>query len=372
MIATAGVRTTAGSRLLAENVPSEDAPAVARMREAGAILIGKTNCPEFALGPRTENDLFGRTVNPHDPALVAGGSSGGCTAAVATGCTPLSLGSDFGGSLRWPAHCCGGAGMRPTPGTVPAGGQVPPPPEGPWGALSVIGPVAGNAQDLRLALEAMSRPLGGSVPARCLWSRTEGTFPVDADAAGAVERAAVALDASGLTVEERLPRGFERAEDLFSRWRATDDLGDLRALGAGRDDEFSPYIRWLLDATQAAQPDPSAAREAGELGQQVSRELAGAVLLLPVALTAAFPHETLELEVGGRRIEVNAMKVLAPCRAVSGLRLPAAAVPAGRSASGLPVGVQVVGSRGSEGIVLATAEAIERELGGSGDVSASA
>jgi amidase len=362
-IATAGIRTTSGSRLLADNVPARDPPAVARMRAAGAILIAKTNCPEFAFGPRTENELFGRTVNPHDPDLIAGGSSGGCAAAVATRCTPLSLGSDYGGSLRWPAHCCGVAGMRPSPGVVPAEGQVPSPPPGPRAELSLIGPMARTASDMRLALEAIGAQLQDDLPGRVLWTRTEGSHPVRADVGAVVQQAAEALAGAGITVEERRPDGLDGAEALYSRWRATDDLFDLRALGDGSEDRFSPYIRWLLARTEEAHPDADAAAEALALGRRISTELADAVLLLPVALTPALAHEATETEVDGQRITVDGMQVMAPCRAISVLRMPAAAVPAGRSAEGLPAAVQVAGSRGADGRVLAVAETIERELG---------
>jgi amidase len=363
VIATAGIRTTAGSYLLENNVPFEDAPAVARLKAAGGILIAKTNCPELAFGPRTENELFGRTVNPHDPALVAGGSSGGCAAAVATGCTPLSLGTDFGGSLRWPPHCCGVAGMRPSQGVVPAEGQVPPQVAGPRAELSLIGPVARRSDDLRLALEVMGARLTDALPARCLWARGEGTLPVRADVAAPVERAAQALAGAGIEVKEGLPAGLEEAEPLYSRWRATDDLADLRALGEGREELFSPYMRWLFESVRYAEPDPTVIQDVEALGHRVNEAIGDAVLLLPVALTPAFPHETEAVEVEGKRIGVNGMKVLGPCRAISTLRLPAVVVPAGTSDDGLPVGVQVVGPRGADGAVLATARLIECEVG---------
>jgi Asp-tRNA(Asn)/Glu-tRNA(Gln) amidotransferase A subunit family amidase len=362
VIATAGVRTTAGSHFFKDNVPAEDAPAVARMRAAGAILIAKTNCPEFAFGPRTENELFGRTVNPQDPALLAGGSSGGCAAAVATGCTPLSLGTDFGGSLRWPPHCCGVAGMRPSEGVVPAGGQVPSQAPGPRSELSLIGPVAGRSDDLRLVLEAMGARLETSLPDRCLWARDEGTLPVRADVSAAVERAAVVLAGAGIEVEERRPDGLDEAEALYSRWRMTDDLADLRAYGRGEEELFSPYMRWLFEQVRGAKPDPGVIGEVEALGRRVNGAIGDAVLLLPVAVTPALPHETEAVEVEGQQIDVNGMKVLAPCRAISVLRLPAVAVPGGVSDDGLPIGVQIVGSRGADGSVLVVAALIEREL----------
>jgi amidase len=265
--------------------------------------------------------------------------------------------------LRWPPHCCGVTGMRPSPGAVPAEGQVPPPAPGPRRELSLIGPVAREVCDLRLVLEAMGTPLDDSLPARCLWARGEGTLPVRADVAVAVERAAGVLADAGLEAEERAPAGLDEAEPLYARWRETDDLADLRERVDGREELCSPYIRWLFDKVREARSDPEVAERAAALGRRVSDDLGDAVLLLPVALVPAFPHDVTEVEVEGQSVDVNAMKVLAPCRAVSVLRLPAVAVPAGRSADGLPVGVQVVGRQGADGSVLAVAELIERELG---------
>ena len=182
------------------------------------------------------------------------------------------------------------------------------------------------------------------------------------DVAAVVERAANALARAGLQVEERRPHGLDEAEALYSRWRATDDLADLRELGAGREEQFTGYIRWLLATASEAKSDPSVADDAAALASRVGDQLTDSVLLLPVALTPAIPHEASEVEVAGRRIDVNGMKLLAPCRAISVLRLPAVAVPAGLSDDGLPIGVQLVGQRGTDGMVLAAAEVIEREL----------
>ena len=117
-LATAGLRATGGSLLLADNVPNRDADVVARLRAAGAVLVGKTNCPEFALQPRTENRIFGGTAHPLDPGRSPGGSSGGCAAAVAGGLVPFSIGGDYGGSIRYPAACTGIYGLRPSYGAV--------------------------------------------------------------------------------------------------------------------------------------------------------------------------------------------------------------------------------------------------------------
>ncbi|HXF94460.1 MAG TPA: amidase family protein, partial [Gemmatimonadales bacterium] len=149
----AGLRTTYGSPLYRNHVPTEDALVVRRMRAAGAVILGKTNCPEFAAGGNTWNDVFGRTRNPWNPALSAGGSTGGGAAAVATGMIALAEGTDLGGSLRIPASFCGVVGLRPSVGLVPTY-----PADWVWDTLQVTGPVARTAEDVALMLQAVSGP----------------------------------------------------------------------------------------------------------------------------------------------------------------------------------------------------------------------
>jgi len=168
LIATAGMRTTAGTPFLERFVPRLDATAVARLRTAGAILIGKTNCPEWGMFGYTRNSLFGETRNPVGP-VTPGGSSGGEAAAIAARCSPLGLGTDFGGSVRWPAHCTGIFALRPTAGRVPCTGQLPAPslqePLLPnevtlQGRVQVVGPLARSVDDLELALRLIAGPDG--------------------------------------------------------------------------------------------------------------------------------------------------------------------------------------------------------------------
>ena len=150
---TAGIRTTYGCRLFAEHVPDQDALVVARLKRAGAIVIGKTNTPEFGAGGITDNDVFGPTRNPWNPKLISGGSTGGGAAALASGMIPLAQGTDFGGSLRQPASLCGVVGLRPTPGLVPTW-----PVALPWQTLSVTGPMARTVRDAALMLQAIAGP----------------------------------------------------------------------------------------------------------------------------------------------------------------------------------------------------------------------
>jgi Asp-tRNA(Asn)/Glu-tRNA(Gln) amidotransferase A subunit family amidase len=370
---TAGTRTTAGSELFRDYVPAHDATAVAALRAAGAILVGKTNCPEFALEPRATNPVFGATTSPFDPTLGPGGSSGGCAAAVAGGLTPLSLGTDYGGSVRFPAHCTGTFGLRPTPGRIATGGQRPSPPAGtPRARFSLVGPLARTADDLRLALEVLggpsTAPVASAAPLPCAWAAGEGTVVVPPDLVAAVERAATALVERGHDVVEVAPPGLERAHPLFGELRTTDDYADLVALAGGRTRLLTPRICSLL---ADAPPRPDLDRraellvEVDRLRSEVGAFLASRpILLLPVAAVPSFPLGCVELEVAGTRHVVDAMTILAPCRAVSLLGLPAASVPAGVSDGGLPVGVQVVGRAGHDHDVLAVAAELEAALGG--------
>jgi amidase len=163
-IETAGMRTTAGAEIYAKHVPKHDAPAVARLIAAGAVIMGKTNTPRFAMDVQSYNSLFGTTNNPWDLTRTPGGSSGGAAAALAAGLTALELGSDIGGSIRTPAHFCGVYGHKPTHGIVPTRGHIP----GPPGTLSepdiaVLGPLARHAEDLALAMDVVAGPDGDQI-----------------------------------------------------------------------------------------------------------------------------------------------------------------------------------------------------------------
>jgi Asp-tRNA(Asn)/Glu-tRNA(Gln) amidotransferase A subunit family amidase len=390
VLATAGVRTTCGSRLFANHIPDADATVVARIKAAGGILLGKTNCPEFALDLQTDNLLFGPTRNPWDEQRTPGGSSGGDSAAVASGCTPLGIGTDFGGSLRWPAQCTGLVTIRPTTGLVPATGRlpsasplVPPPPNSLSfeGQVHVLGPLARSVDDLKLVLrvlagpdgtdgQAMPVPLGdpNGVDVRQLayaWCDGEGAWPVRPDVVAVAEQVARHLGRLGLRIDRRAPPGLDRAEGIYSRLRAAEGLPAIQPLVGDRTEELGSTVRDLLE-----QSPPRTIAEL--LAINTERDVVRAqlmefmreypVILLPVAAVPAFP-------VGQRAFRVDNTnlpywQVLACCRAVSLLGLPAAVVPCGRSVEGLPVGVQVVGRPFEEATVLAVARLLEREFGG--------
>src|SRR5688572_281286 len=194
-IETAGLRTTSGSTIRADYVPAVDAPAVARLKAAGAIILGKTNAAEMAMDYNADNPVFGRTNHPHDAKLTPGGSSGGEAVAIATGMSPGGLGSDLAGSVRIPAHFCGICGLKPTTGRVPGEGQFPPS-SGPYGLGAVIGPMARTVADLRLLFQVLSADPGSEVQLkgiRFAWYGDDGVAPVTDETARAVANAAAAL-----------------------------------------------------------------------------------------------------------------------------------------------------------------------------------
>lgn len=375
------LRATAGSRVRAGRVPDEDATAVARLRAAGAVILGKTNCAEMALDYTSDNLVFGRTVNPHDARRTPGGSSGGCAAAVAACLTAGSLGSDLAGSIRIPAHFCGVAGLRPTAARVPRDGHCPPV-AGPYTLGASLGPLARSVEDLRLFYEVLSGARGGDAREargsaepvdlrglRFAWHVDDGEVPVTEETKEAVRAAAGALVGAGLeAVEERPPsagRGTELWLALFSH--ATRRF--LRAAYAGREDEAGPTARALLGRAAgagagAAEDFLEAWEERDRARGELLRWMEGTPLVVaPVGAVPAFRHEEdRRVEVGGRGVPT--FRAFGRAQFCNVFDLPAACVPAGRTHEGLPVGIQIIGRPFGERLVLAAAAAVERALGG--------
>jgi Asp-tRNA(Asn)/Glu-tRNA(Gln) amidotransferase A subunit family amidase len=308
------------------------APAVRRLREAGAILVGVTNCAEFALAPVDHNRRYGRTLNPRNIGLTPGGSSSGCAAAVAAGIVSLSVGTDYGGSVRYPAHCTGVLGLRPPRRLVPVSGQVPAPPVGsPRHRFSVPGLIADDMTILLVALEAL---IGIRVvparPAVVAWASDDGSNACERSVSGVVEDAAAALGAVGPSGPGGNP--LQGANDLFTRIRATDALEPIRTMAKGREDQLTEPMRRQL---QPAVPAHDAALEQ----QLVAMKRRAAaffrrypVLIAPVATTSAPP--------AGADLP---FEVLAPCRATSLLGVASISVPFGTDSGGNPIGVQLAG-----------------------------
>jgi amidase len=361
-IATAGVRTTAGSRLLADHIPERDAPCVARLRNAGAVLVGKTNCPEFALQAHTDNLVFGTTTHPQDTAMSPGGSSGGCAAAVATGIVPVSIGGDYGGSIRYPAGCTGSFGLRPTRGAIDAGGTLPAPAPGtPRHRFQEVGPITRAVADIAAILSVLRNgpSLGGAVTRVGL---VLDGWPIDDHTRRALEQAAAALTVAGVAVHPVDATPFARATDVFDAWRATDDYADLHDFVGRREADLSAHIRSLLEPRRAPAPPGAVAaiaREAEELERVVAGVLEHTpVLMLPIALVGALPIGAELVNINGRTEPLDSLRILAPSRAISLLGLPALAVPVGVDHHGLPVGVQLVARPHAEADLFSVAESL--------------
>lgn len=376
-----GLRTSCGSRVRADVVAEEDAPAVARLRAAGAIILGKTNCPEFALDYTSENPLFGRTNNPYDLGRTPGGSSGGCAAAVAACMSAGSLGSDLAGSVRIPAHFCGVAGLKPTAGRVPRGGHLPPM-SGLHTLGASLGPLARTVEDLRLFYAVLSGAtmtadfvedargrLQGTRVAFYADYTGDGAVSVSAETRAAVENAARALRDAGLELVEEVPPGVEEATGLWLSLFEYATQRFVRAAYAGREAEAGRAARVILErAGRWGEPSLEKILTAWEERDRVREELLSwmertPLFVAPVGAVPAFRHEEYgRVEVEGQ--SVPTFRAFAYAHAANVFDLPAACVPAGRTAAGLPVGVQVVGRPHEERRVLAAAGVIEAALGG--------
>jgi Asp-tRNA(Asn)/Glu-tRNA(Gln) amidotransferase A subunit family amidase len=377
-IDTQGLRTTCGSLLRREHVPKRDATAVARLKAAGAIILGKTNTAEMALTYEAVNPVFGHTNNPHDLQRTAGGSSGGEAAAISACLSPAGLGSDLMGSIRVPAHFCGIAGLKPTTGRVPCLGHTPPA----TGALSlgaVIGPMARRVADLALllrvltglnAIEGVSAPLEGSREAtielrgtRAAWYAFDGVSPVNEETVKALASAARALACAGLFVEERRPPCVERGPELWQRLFSRAASGYLRKAYEGQEQLAGADAQFLLKATVDATPQTledflSAWDERDALRAELLRWMEDVPLIVaPVGAVQAFEHGARKVLVGEERLSI--FRAFSYSQTFNVFGLPAVSVPAGRTREGLPVGVQIIGRPFAEEVVLAAAAVIE-------------
>jgi len=387
-IETGGLRTTSGSRLLANNIPERDAAIVARLKAAGAIILGKTNTPEMAAYYESDNPIFNRTNNPYDLSKTSGGSSGGEAAAIAACLSPAGIGSDLAGSIRLPAHFCGIAGLKPTMGRVSMDGHIPPA----AGLLSLgacIGPLARSVADLSLLFGVLADATKSETDAsvdhdldqdaarlqglRMAWYTHDGVAPVTRETRDAVVAAAKALSERGLEVEEARPPGvadgFRLWIELFSR-AVTEQL---REFYRGREDQAGPQVAAMLgkfeeradlnDRISEAEKLAAAVVERERLREELLQWMKATPLIVaPVGSTPAYEHGARRVEVSGDSISV--WRAFSYSQTFNVFGLPSATVPAGRSAEGLPIGVQIIGRPFAERTVLAAAALLEAALGG--------
>jgi len=375
----AGLPTTCGSRFFADSRAARDATAVARLKRAGAIPLGKTNCPEFLSNYESDNYIVGRTNNPWDLERTPGGSSGGESAAIAAFCSAGGIGSDGGGSIRIPAHFTGIAGLKPTPGRVSAAGHVPQI-NHPGGLLGVAGPMARTAADVRLLFQVLAGydsedPFAAPVPLRVpdLAGLRIGcieqfySVPVEAGIARALQKAVECLGQLKIPIEPFQPAGLETAPNLW--WfffgvlpaRMTGDL--IR----GREDQAhwtgTEFMQQAL-----AEPEPTAMQVLQNLAVR-DRLRAGLllemeqypVILMPPCGVAAFRHRQRRFETPAK--EIGLFQAMMPATWVNLLGLPAMVIPFDIDERGLPVGIQLIGRPYEEELLLEVAVRMEEARG---------
>lgn len=386
---TAGIRTTLGSPLRRDDVPTTDAGIVARIRAAGGIVVGKTNIPEFSIGANTVNPLFGATGNPFDPSLTCGGSSGGSAVAVACNMVPLATGSDHGGSLRIPASFCGVVGYRATPGVVPNEERLITQTN-----YSVQGPIARTVADAALLLSVIAgRELGGQ--------RDPMAFPLDAGALGDVEtvpedgaapRIAASTDLGGILVSDHNRRLFEsrvaRISQVFANCEKVDlDLADAPDVdwhlrqdvfatqyhdqAADWPEDFNPNVRATYDAAVRATAGDIAGARRRQLDlvhrMQVLFEDFD-VLLIPGMSVPPFPWRDLYPQViDGKPVE-NYMAWLGLTAAITVVGHPVVSLPCGVDDTGMPFGIQLIGPMYGDQRLLAIAHRLEQALASTTDL----
>jgi Asp-tRNA(Asn)/Glu-tRNA(Gln) amidotransferase A subunit family amidase len=371
-IETANLRTTSGSKLRSSYVPTHDAPSVTRLKSAGAIILGKTNAAEMAMDYTADNPVFGRTNHPLDETLTPGGSSGGEAVAISTYMSPGGLGSDLAGSIRIPSHFCGIAGLKPTTGRVPGGGQFPPS-IGPYSLGAVIGPMARTVADLRYMYRVIANVTDQTEKSPSLkglkiaWYTNDGVASVTSETAECVRTVASVLTDAGLIVEEARPPHVERANELWLSIFSRASVVQLRNMYAGRENEGGAFVSWRLSTAD----DVPAATLDSYIASWMTRDRLRAelvewmsdvpILICPVGATPAYPHDTLKVEVNGTTM--GTFRAFSYSQAFNVFDLPVVTIPAGRSKYGLPIGVQIVGRPFEEEVVLRVAETVSDVLG---------
>ena len=374
---TAGIISTGGTTGRARFVPEKDATVVARLRAAGAIMLGKTNTPELTLSFETDNLIYGRTNNPYDVSRTSGGSSGGAAAIVASGGAAFDIGSDTGGSIRLPSHFCGTAGIKRTSGRVPRTGHIIS-----YGGihdrLTQLGPIARFVDDLALILPIIAGPDGRDpsiVPMplgdprkvslgdlRVAWHADNGIFTPDPEIADVVRRAASAVSNAGLMVEEDVPKALPALKDRLDTidvWIADGGAWVRRLLEKAGTTDTHAYLASSLDrGKEISSAELTARLEQADVfrSEMMSFMEHYDVLLCPVNGLPAIPHGTADDE------GVSPAFTYTWLYNITGW--PGVVVRCGTSKEGLPIGVQVLARPWKEAVALAVAGLLERAMGG--------
>lgn len=379
LVLTKGIRTTFGSPIFKDFVPDQDEIIVERLREAGAIMIGKTNTPEFGAGSQTYNSVFGETLNPYDLSKTCGGSSGGAAVSLACGMLPIADGSDLGGSLRNPASFCNVVGFRPSPGRVPRWPSLVA-----WCPLPVEGPMARTVQDTALLLSVLAgpdprAPISICEPGelfrcplertfsgtRVAWSRDLGGLPVDPRVTAALERQRQVFTSLGCIVEEATP-DFTDVDEIFTVWRAwLFDLGYADLLSAHRTQIKDTVIWNVEEGMKLTGPQIGRAeRKRTELYHRFRQFMEKyEFLILPVSQVPPFDVKLRYVtEINGVKLETY-LDWMRSCYYITVTGSPAISVPCGFTPEGLPVGVQIVGRHQADWSVLQLAHTFEQATG---------
>jgi Asp-tRNA(Asn)/Glu-tRNA(Gln) amidotransferase A subunit family amidase len=374
---TRGLRTTRGSLLFKDNVPQADAIVAARIRQAGAVILGKTNTPEFGCSATTENRLGDDCRNPWDPERTSGGSSGGAASGLAAGMHPIAQGSDAGGSIRVPSGMCGVFGIKPTQGRV-AQSYVGP---GGWSTLGQNGPITRTVRDAALLLQVMAGPHpddplaipeaapdfvagleAGVKGMRLGLSLDMGGIPVDPEVRAGVQEAAVAFEGMGASVEEaRVELDHEATRQAFMAIFLADYATSLGELYLRDKELFSPLMSRFMEAgihmpaSELAKALRQREWHRWRMETLVSRY---DLLLTPTLAVTAFPVGQRPQVIDGQKIDPDwSVTPFTYLFNMSGH--PAASIPCGFSSEGLPIGLQIVGQKGDEATVLRAAAAFE-------------
>jgi amidase len=376
LMPTNGIRTTYGSLVFSQNIPSEDGALVERLTAAGVVTLGKTNTPEFGAGSQTFNKVFGSTNNPYDLTKTAGGSSGGAAAAVASGMLPFADGGDLAASLRNPGNYCNVVGFRPTPGRVSAY-----PESNVWNTLSTLGPIARTVSDCAFLLSGMAGPdprapstitepgeiflkkLGRSFKkARIAWSKDLGGLPVERAVSQVVEEQRKIFRDLGCIVEDAEP-DFTGATESFETLRAVGFFHKVGALLKDHRDKLKDTVIWNIEEGKRRSAEDVGRAEAlrSSLFHRMRKLLeTHDFLVCPVNQLPPYPVTTeWPKEVAGVKM-TNYLDWMKSCYYITITSHPAISVPAGFTKGGLPVGIQIVGRYRDDFGVLQLAHAFEQ------------